>query len=156
MGSGKSTFATKLGKVTGIEVTHMDRVYHKEDWSHITREELIGQIDKVLKKDSWIIDGNYQHTIDQRLQAADTIIFFDIPLIICTYRAIKRAFIRNPEVKDKMEGLKDKVSWELIKLILLYNKNDTLKKLNILKKEKQVFIVKNNSDMINLLKKFKA
>ncbi|MEO6509035.1 MAG: AAA family ATPase [Patescibacteria group bacterium] len=146
MGAGKSTFATKLGKATGIEATHMDKIYYRRDWSHITREELVKEIERVFQRKNWIIDGNYQHTIDQRLNAADTIIYFNLPTYLCLYRAVKRAFIKNDFVKDKIEGLPNKVSWKLLKLIATYKSKENSQKIAALRKNKQIYIIKNDKD----------
>jgi adenylate kinase family enzyme len=155
MGSGKSTFATKLGKALQTPVTHMDKIYHHKDWSHISRDELVKRIDEIMKSPDWIIDGNYQHTLDQRLNKADAIVFFDIPTILCILRVFKRTIIKHPEVQDKVDGLHDKVSWKLIKLVLTYKRNEVLHKLNQLQHTKDVFIVHNDSDAVKLISRLK-
>ena len=67
-GSGKSTFALELGRITGIEVTHLDRLNWRAGWKEVSRNEFDRQLDEVLKKDSWIIDGNYSRTMEKRLE----------------------------------------------------------------------------------------
>ena len=39
-GSGKSTFSQKLNKVINIPLFHLDMLYHNEDGTHISKEEL--------------------------------------------------------------------------------------------------------------------
>ena len=38
-GSGKTTFAEKLHKNTGLPLYYLDAIWHKPDKSHISREE---------------------------------------------------------------------------------------------------------------------
>ena len=37
----------------------------------------------VLKKDEWIIDGNFSSTMELRLALCDTVIFLDFPMAVC-------------------------------------------------------------------------
>lgn len=39
-GSGKSTFALELGRITGIEVTHLDRLNWRAGWKEVSRKNL--------------------------------------------------------------------------------------------------------------------
>lgn len=45
---------------------------------------------EILRFPEWIIDGNYQRTIDIRMKKADTIILFDLPTELCLEGAIAR------------------------------------------------------------------
>ncbi|MCH5316325.1 MAG: AAA family ATPase [Eubacterium sp.] len=48
-GAGKSTFSRKLAEKTGIPLYHLDALYWKEDWTHISREHL-RFIQKIFKR----------------------------------------------------------------------------------------------------------
>ena len=89
-GSGKTTFAEKLRKKTGLPLYYLDAIWHKPDRTHISRDEFDMRIDEILSLDSWIIDGNYQRTMEQRIDACDTVILFDLPVDICLDGAISR------------------------------------------------------------------
>ena len=43
-----------------------------------------------MNKDQWILDGNYLRTMPLRLEKADTVFFFDLPLDVCLSGAIER------------------------------------------------------------------
>lgn len=49
-GSGKSTFSQKLNKVLNIPLFHLDMLYHNEDGTHISKEELEEKIKKDFSK----------------------------------------------------------------------------------------------------------
>lgn len=89
-GSGKTTFAEKLNKITGLPLFYLDAIWHKPDRTHISREEYDERLAEIFKTDAWIIDGNYKRTIEARLQNCDTVFLFDLPTEVCIEGAISR------------------------------------------------------------------
>ena len=90
-GAGKSTLAQALGDILDIEIFHLDRYFWQTGWKEYPRKMRIVIEKKLVEgKDAWIIEGTYLGSSDSRLQIADTIIFLDIPPILCLYRLIKR------------------------------------------------------------------
>ena len=89
-GSGKTTFAEKLRDKTGLPLFYLDAIWHKPDKTHISREEYDMRLSEILNLDSWIIDGNYSRTIENRIKACDTVILFDLPVSVCLDGAISR------------------------------------------------------------------
>lgn len=151
-GSGKSTFANKLGKKLNREVIHLDKIYFEPGWKHTqTKEEWRQAIKHLVAQDRWIMDGNYTSTLDIRIPAADTIIFFNFPKIVCFYRIFKRIFHRAQPF-DKAEGNFNKVSWDLIDKIIYFPRNKILEKLEPYKNTKKIYILKNSKEAERLLK----
>lgn len=91
-GAGKSTFAQRLGQVLEIdEVFHLDRYFWRCDWKEYPRTERIKIQQKLIcGKDRWIMEGSYISSARDRFYAADTIIFLDLPRLVCLWRVIKR------------------------------------------------------------------
>ena len=89
-GSGKSFFSGKLSEVTGLPLYHLDMIYHRPDRTHLSREEFDGRLNEILQSEDWIIDGNYNRTIEMRLKACDTVFLFDLPTDICLEGARER------------------------------------------------------------------
>ncbi|MET3576327.1 adenylate kinase family enzyme [Bhargavaea ullalensis] len=89
-GAGKSTLARKLGERLGIDVHHLDALLWKPGWELTTRDEQRKIQSGLFDGKRWIVDGNYGATMDERLQAADTVIFLDMPRRLCLYRILKR------------------------------------------------------------------
>lgn len=89
-GSGKTTFAEKLRDKTALPLFHLDAIWHKPDRTHISREEYDARIAEILTLDAWIIDGNYQRTIESRIVACETVFLFDLPVDVCLMGAISR------------------------------------------------------------------
>lgn len=89
-GSGKTTFSIKLGKITNIPLYHLDAIWHKPDKTHIPREEFDERIQEIFARDAWILDGNYNRTIEVRLKECDTVFLFDLPTEVCLEGAVRR------------------------------------------------------------------
>lgn len=82
-GAGKSTFARKLRDVTGLPLYYLDMLWHMPDRSNISTEEFDAHLSDIVKNNRWIIDGNYQRTLEMRLRECDTVFFLDYPLEVC-------------------------------------------------------------------------
>ena len=82
-GAGKSTFSRKLAEMTKLPLYNLDNIYWNENKEHITREEFNEELEKILKEDKWIIDGDYGRTYEIRIKRADTIYFLDYSLETC-------------------------------------------------------------------------
>ena len=82
-GSGKSTVSRALHNKTGIPLYHLDMMYWNADKTTVEKSVFLERLSAVLKKDEWIIDGNYGSTMELRMVACDTVIFLDYPLDIC-------------------------------------------------------------------------
>ncbi len=89
-GSGKSTFARKLRDTTGLPLYYLDMLWHKPDKTTVPEDEFDASLQDILKRDRWIIDGNYQRTLAVRLEACDTVFLLDYPLPLCLEGARSR------------------------------------------------------------------
>lgn len=89
-GSGKTTFSEKLQKCTGIPLYYLDAIWHKPDKTHIPREEFDKRIAEIFSTPEWIIDGNYNRTVEMRLKQCDTVFLFDLPTEVCIQGATER------------------------------------------------------------------
>ncbi|MBQ8409823.1 MAG: AAA family ATPase [Clostridia bacterium] len=82
-GSGKSTFARSLSKLTDLPLFHLDMMYWRRDRTTVPKEEFREKLRDVIAEDAWIIDGNYGSTMEIRMAACDTVFFLDYPTEIC-------------------------------------------------------------------------
>jgi adenylate kinase family enzyme len=108
-GSGKSTFARRLGALLDMPVIHLDAEHWSPGWVETPKEEWRERVKELVRGDAWIIDGNYSGTLDVRLDASDVVIFLDLPRTLCVWRALKRAVtFRNATRPDMAEGCREK------------------------------------------------
>lgn len=95
-------------------------------------------LNKELKKERWIVDGNYSRTLKERLKRCDTVIYLDYPRRICLLGAIKRVLSNYGKVRlDMAEGCPERFDIEFIKWIWNFNKTHRNYLYKILKKEKE-------------------
>jgi adenylate kinase family enzyme len=151
-GSGKSTFANKLGEKLHRSVIHLDKEYYTSEWKqkYPIKDDWLNFQKKLVAGDEWIIDGNYRSTLAIRLERADTIIFFDFPKWLCLRRAFIRAFKREQPF-DKPEGMREKISWELIKRVVTYPTKEIYQVIERYKDRAKIIVVKNDNDVRKLL-----
>jgi adenylate kinase family enzyme len=97
-GSGKSTFALALAARTGLPVIHLDVYFWLPGWVAPSPAEWRAKQRDLLAGPAWIADGNYQETLDLRLECADTAVFLDLPWWLCAGRALRRGFHRPDEL----------------------------------------------------------
>jgi adenylate kinase family enzyme len=145
-GSGKSTFADKLGKALHRSVIHLDKEFWNPDWEkRFTEKEYWQDHQKKLAMEpSWIMEGDYRSDIALRLDRADMVIFFDISPWKCSWRVIKRAFDGKPPF-DKHPGMKNKVSPGFIRYLFAYP-YDEVRGLLKNYSHKKIFVIKNDKD----------
>jgi adenylate kinase family enzyme len=89
-GSGKTTLGSEIAERTGLPQISLDSIYWKSGWVQTSREEWRPIHAKLIAQDRWVMDGNFFHTLDARLAAADTVVFIDLPTLPCFYRVVKR------------------------------------------------------------------
>lgn len=103
-GSGKSTFAKKLAAQTGLPLVHLDKLYWRGNWEHLSRPEFDALLQAELEKPSWIMDGNFNRTIPKRLQYCDHVFFFDLPTVTCLWGITQRIFQSYGKTRSDMGG----------------------------------------------------
>ena len=89
-GAGKSTFARKLRDRTGLPLFYLDRLYHNPDRTTVSRDVFDARLGEILKREAWILDGNYQRTLPLRFAACTHVFFFDLPVEECLAGAAAR------------------------------------------------------------------
>ena len=102
-GSGKSTLARVLSEKTGLPLVHLDKIYWSPgNWQHLEREEFDRILSEELDNPRWIMDGNFNRTIELRLQRADTVIYLDYHRVVCLLHWIKRVITNWGKVRADM------------------------------------------------------
>lgn len=120
-GAGKSTLANRLGELRGIEVIHLDQFYWHPGWVETPKSEWLETVERLMLKDSWIMDGNYSGSLERRLEACDTVIFLDIARSVCVWRLLKRAVVyRKKSRPDMAEGCAERFNLDFVRWVWNY------------------------------------
>jgi adenylate kinase family enzyme len=123
-GAGKSTLARQLGEKLNIPVVHLDRLFWKPGWVEETQEKFDRKLAVELEKPRWIMDGNFNRTMPQRVAKCDTIIYLDFNRFACLRGVIKRVLTTYGTVRPDMgEGCPERIDFEFLKWVWNYNKN---------------------------------
>lgn len=123
-GAGKSTMARQLGDKLQIPVVHLDKLFWKPGWVESSREEIDAKIMAEMAKPQWIMDGNYNRTLAERMRHCDTIIYLDFSRFACLMGVLKRVITTYGTVRPDMgEGCPERFDWEFLQWVWNYNKN---------------------------------
>ena len=144
-GAGKSTFARKLKEKTGLPLFYLDMIWHKADGTNISRDEFDGKIKEIMKKEQWILDGNYIRTLEMRLKECDTVFLLDYPLELCLEGAASRIGKERPD----MPWVESEFDLEFRQFIVDFPKDSLPKIYELLKKyekEKELHIFRKRED----------
>lgn len=156
-GAGKSTLARKLGEKTGIPVVHLDRIYWSPgNWEHLEKAEFDHLLKLELEKTCWILDGNFDRTMELRLEKCDTVIYLDFNRVQCILGWLKRVITNWGTARpDMAPGCNEWFDPEFAKWLWNFNKQNRARYLEILGKQenKDVYILRNRRQVKRFLEK---
>ena len=122
-GGGKSTLARVLGEALGPPVIHLDVLYWQPAWTPTDEATFRGKVAAALAAPRWICDGNFGGSWDLRMPRADTIVWLDMPRLVCLARAIWRAATyRDGARPDMPEGCREKFDLDFYRFIWSYDR----------------------------------
>lgn len=155
-GAGKSTLAKRLSEILHIPAIHLDAHFWLPGWVEMPREKWQAKHEDLIAGDSWIIDGHYSRTMDNRFANADTVIYLEFPTAICLYRIIKRRFQYHGKTRPDMAyGCPEKLDWEFLSYVLTFNR----KKAPFIKNRisnlsgKNIIVLKNRRQVDEFMKR---
>lgn len=98
-GSGKSTVSKAIASATGLPLHQLDSIVYKPNGGPVERNVFDEAHSNILSSDRWIIDGlGPISSFNARLDAADTLIYIDLPYSVSywfvTKRLLKGLFIK--------------------------------------------------------------
>lgn len=90
-GGGKSRLARRLSDRLELPLTEIDRIRWRPGWERIPEEEFTTIHQQVISKHKWVIDGwGSPQSVEDRMDACDTIILVDLPFRNHLLWALKR------------------------------------------------------------------
>ena len=146
-GAGKSTLARQLGEKLNLPVVHLDQIWWAPgNWQHLEREEFDKLLKAEVEKPQWILDGNFNRTIEVRLEECDTVIYLDFSRFVCLTSWLKRVITNWGKARaDMTDGCVEWFDPEMANWIWGFNKKNRNRYYDMLSqaKDKNIYILKN-------------
>ena len=145
-GSGKSTLARQLGEKTGLPVVHLDKLFWRPGWVNISREEFDVVHNAAIEEKKWILDGNFDRTMEPRIRRCDTVVYLDFSRIACLCGVMKRILTTYGKVRPDMgDGCPERFDLAFLQWVWNFNKNKREKNYRLLNEAegKETIVLKN-------------
>lgn len=144
-GGGKSTFARKLHEKCGLPLYYLDMIWWRDDKSTISQIEFDAKLGEIMAQDSWIIDGNYNRTLEMRVKECDTVFFLDLPTEVC----VEGITARVGTEREDMPWVEKTVDDEFLQFVLDFEKDSKPHILQTLEKypHKNVVVFRSRKEM---------
>ncbi|WP_339861823.1 hypothetical protein [Paremcibacter congregatus] len=152
-GSGKSTLSRDLASATGIQLHQLDSILYKKTGEQIDRKAFVEAHENMLSSARWIIDGlGPMALFNKRLEAADTLIYIDLPYVTSYWFVTKRllkGLVEKPEgwpdgssiVKGTLQ------SYQTLRRCPEFWNENFMQKLNNVSLHKSVYIIQTTSEL---------
>ena len=123
-GAGKSTLARQLGEKLDIPVVHLDKLFWKPGWVEMPKDEFDALLRQEMAKDQWIMDGNFNRTMPERIARCDAVIYLDFSRVACLLGVLKRVLTTYGTVRPDMgEGCPERIDFDFLKWVWNYNRD---------------------------------
>jgi adenylate kinase family enzyme len=110
-GNGKTTLGRELAERLGVPFIELDALVHGPDWVETPDDDLRAQVEPIVTSDGWVIDGAYRGKLgDLVLDAADVVVWLDLPIRVWLPRLIRRTLRRIRGREELWNGNKESVS----------------------------------------------
>lgn len=154
-GAGKSTLARQLGEKLNIPVVHLDKLWWNPGWIEKSQEEFDELHRQELSKEKWIMDGNFNRTMPERIARCDTIIYLDFSRMACIRGVVKRVLTTYGTVRPDMgEGCPERIDFEFLKWVWNYNRDKRERNYRLLNEATlaQTIVLKNRRMVTRFLR----
>ena len=155
-GSGKSTLANILSKELDIPAVHLDGINYNANWVEIDKSERDNIILSKANEEKWIIDGNYNKTLKERLDKADLIIWLDYSTFAQLKGVCKRICKNYNKEKPDIPGCKERIDFTFLRYVITYNRKKRPKIIELLNDipDEKVLVFKRQKDLNKWLKDY--
>ena len=94
-GAGKSTVGLTLATRMGVELTCLDALNWRPGWQEAEPEELAADVDEVVRRPHWVIEGNYPRVGRCHMDRVQLFVWLDLPLSVTFPRLVRRGVHRS-------------------------------------------------------------
>ncbi len=90
-GSGKTCLTRELSDILDLPAVHLDANFWHPGWISTPQPEWRRMVSSLIERESWIMDGTYESTLDLRIPAAEVIVMVDRPRWSCLWGVVRRS-----------------------------------------------------------------
>lgn len=157
-GGGKSTLSRKLSAETGIKLCALDLIEYKKNGERVSPEEYSKKHADLIATDNWIIEGlGTLKSFWLRIDAADTLIYVDLPYYVhywwVTKRLLKSCFVKPegwPEGSSVLKGTL--AGWKYLRLSPKFWTPELFEEIQRRGKGKDIYRITSVKEMNNFAK----
>jgi len=155
-GAGKSAFARRLASELHLPLVHLDAHYWLPNWTEPSKNDWSATVARLLSEDAWVMDGNYGGTLERRIAACDTVIFLDMPRLLCLWRVLRRWWMYRGHVRPDVgaEGCKERLDLSFVWWILTYpvtRRPAQMQQLDAMRGAKRVVVLSSKREVEDFL-----
>ncbi|MGD8568368.1 MAG: adenylate kinase [Gammaproteobacteria bacterium] len=159
-GGGKSTLSKKLSAETGIKLYALDLIEYKKNGERVSPEVYSKKHADLISTDYWIIEGlGTLESFWLRIDAADTLIYVDLPYSVhywwVTKRLLKSFFVKPegwPEGSSVLKGTL--ASWKYLRLSPKFWTPELFEKIQYRGKGKNIYRITSVKEINNFATQF--
>jgi adenylate kinase family enzyme len=94
-GCGKTTVGRALATALDVPFVELDAIHWQAGWRELDADDLRRRVAPLVARDAWVIDGSYRGKLgDLVLEAADTVVWLDLPRRVWLPRLVVRTLRR--------------------------------------------------------------
>lgn len=109
-GNGKTTLGRRLAEALDVPFHELDALNHGAGWVEATPSELQAAVAPIVAGDAWVVDGLYRGKLGTLvLDAADTVVWLDLPVRIWLPRLLRRTLRRLVTREELWNGNRESV-----------------------------------------------
>ncbi len=101
-GCGKTTFGRALAARLDVPFHELDAIHHQAGWTELDAAELRRRVEPIVAGEAWVVDGSYRGKLgDLVLEAADTVVWLDLPRHVWLPRLVRRT-VRRIALREEL------------------------------------------------------
>jgi adenylate kinase family enzyme len=115
-GTGKTNLAKQLSDKLKLPVVHLDSIFWKENWAEAEEAVVKSRIQREINKNHWIIEGYIEPLSNEKMQAADLIVYLDYSGAAVLKNGIMRTFQHRKIARPEMPvGNADGIGYKFLR-----------------------------------------
>jgi adenylate kinase family enzyme len=113
-GNGKTTLGRELARRLDVPFVELDALVHGPGWVETPDDELRAKVEPIVATEGWVIDGTYQRKLgDLVLDAADVVVWLDLPIRVWLPRLVRRTVRRAWRSEQLWNGNRESLAGAL-------------------------------------------